>query len=126
MTPKTPSKSHVRLLPAAVRGTSRTLVPSLVLLGAVLVAPSAAAEVPEGWPIADEVSVMQYLTVLLFLPLAAIALVALFVYLPALIRGEKVTPGAPVEDQWIGGPHAEGADLEGQPAEETGGASARW
>ena len=49
--------------------------------------------------------------------------------LPAVIRGERFTPGGPAtEDQWFGGPRKGTAELPAPDTEESkaGGASARW
>ena len=62
-------------------------------------------------------------------PLLLFVLIVLAVYLPALVRGERVKPGAPaVEDQWFGGPRKGTAELAGPDNEDSqaGGASARW
>lgn len=133
MTPKTLSKSHIRPLTRrpgvtgpARRAAVRALVPSVSLLALLVVAPAAVADVPEGWSQPDDVTAWQNMLVLLVFPLAAVALITFLVYLPALIRGEKVTPGAEVEDQWIGGPRKEKAELTSGESEDTGGASGRW
>ena len=121
--------------------TSRTLTRvrrSAVLTTAVgmslLVAGPASAKVPEGWSDPPPVPMQQVLLVLVVLPLLLIALITAAVYVPALVRGERVAPGAaPVEDQWFGGPRGgvreleAGGDRSEQPAEGgTGGAGGRW
>lgn len=89
----------------------------------------AAADVPEGWSNPDEVGAGPFLLVLVGAPFALALLIALAVYVPALVRGEKVTPGpVQVEDQWFGGPRPGARELAG-PDDETsqaGGAGARW
>ena len=123
--------------------TSRTLAHvrrSAVLTTLVglslLVAGPASAKVPEGWSGTDpsQIPVQQVLLVLVVLPLLLIALITAAVYVPALVRGERVAPGvAPVEDQWFGGPRGGTRELEsgadrGEPGveEQTGGAGGRW
>ena len=53
----------------------------------------------------------------------------LAVYLPSLVRGERIAPGQPpVENQWLGGPRTGTAELKGPESEDAdaGGASGRW
>lgn len=130
MTPKTLSKSQTRPQTrrsgTAGRRAVRALAPAVAMLTLLVAAPAAVADVPEGWSQPDDVTAWQFLLVLLVLPLAAVAVIAFLVYLPALVRGEKVTPGAEVEDQWIGGPRKDKAELAGGQSQETGGASGRW
>ena len=122
--------------------TSRTLTRvrrSAVLTTAVgmslLVAGPASAKVPEGWRSdPGPIPMQQVFLVLVVLPLLLIALITAAVYVPALVRGERVAPGAaPVEDQWFGGPRGGVRELEAggdrgeQPTQgETGGAGGRW
>ena len=75
-------------------------------------------------------------TLLVVIPLALIAIIALAVYVPSMVRGEKYTPGLAWrnENEWFGGPRGgvEAADkvtppaVEGTDGPERGGASARW
>jgi hypothetical protein len=121
--------------------TSRTLTRvrfSAILTTAaglsLLVAGPASAEVPEGWSDPQQVPVLEALLILAGIPLLLIVLISAAVYVPALVRGERVAPGAaPLEDQWFGGPRGGARELESgagrgeQPAQgETGGASGRW
>ena len=51
------------------------------------------------------------------------------VYVPSLVRGERIAPGQPpVENQWLGGPRTGTAELKGPETvdAEAGGASGRW
>jgi hypothetical protein len=51
------------------------------------------------------------------------------VYVPALVRGERLAPGAPlVENQWLGGPRRSAGELAAPDSDssEAGGASGRW
>ena len=121
--------------------TSRTLTRvrrSAVLTTAaglsLLVAGPASAEVPEGWSDPQPIPVLEALLILAGIPLLLIVLISAAVYVPAMVRGERVAPGAaPVEDQWFGGPRGGARELEsgsgrGEPAAqgETGGAGGRW
>jgi hypothetical protein len=100
----------------------------------LLVAGPASAKVPEGWSDPEQIPMQQVLLILVALPLLLIALITAAVYVPALVRGERVAPGvAPVEDQWFGGPRGgtreleSGAGRDERAAEEdTGGAGGRW
>ncbi|MEO9326174.1 hypothetical protein ABFT23_21980 [Nocardioides sp. C4-1] len=101
-----------------------------VLAGSTLLARPASAAVPQGWPATDQVSAGFILGVMIGGPVLLFAVIALLVYLPGMIRGERVGPGANTpEDQWLGGRRSAGeielgtADGDA-PAE--GGASARW
>ena len=114
----------------ALRGV--TAVTSLGVLGSavLLSAPAHATGTPEGWSDPEPVSGVHALALLVGGPLVLFLLITLAVYLPAMARGEKVTPGEP-ESEWFGGPRqgVEAADrvdpraLEGKG---TGGASGRW
>ena len=81
--------------------TSRTLTRvrlSAVLTTAaglsLLVAGPASAEVPEGWSDPQPVPVLEALLILAGIPLLLIVLISAAVYVPALVRGERVAPGA--------------------------------
>ena len=97
----------------------------------VTYAGAARADVPEGWSDPDPVDFMHTLLVFVGIPLLVIVLVALAVYLPAIVRGESVTPaGARAEDEWFGGradaEKALAAHTPAAPVDETGGASGSW
>lgn len=95
----------------------------------VALAAPAHADVPEGWSNPPPVSTLHALLVLGGIPLLLFLLITLAVYLPAMVRGERVAPGsATVEDQWFGGPRKGTSELAGPDTEESqaGGASARW
>ena len=100
----------------------------------MLVAGPASAEVPEGWSDPEQVPMLEVLLILVGLPLLLIVLITAAVYLPAMVRGERVAPGAaPVTDEWFGGPRGGARELESgsgrrEPAaeSETGGAGGRW
>jgi hypothetical protein len=86
-------------------------------------------DVPVGWSDPPDVNMVEALLLLGGVPLLLFLFIAIAVYLPSLVRGEPITPGAPaVENQWLGGPRAGTAQLAGPDTEnpETGGASGRW
>ncbi len=85
-------------------------------------------DVPLGWPDNGDVDSLQTLLLLAGVPLLLFIGITLAVYVPSLVRGESIAPGAPaVENQWLGGPRST-AELSGPDADadETGGASGRW
>lgn len=96
---------------------------------ATLVAAPAHADVPDGWSEPPAVDNLQALLFLVGGPIVLFVLIALAVYVPAMIRGERLLPdhGAG-EAQWLGGPRPGAHEL--APAEHddtrTGGASGSW
>ena len=93
----------------------------------------ASAEVPEGWSETPSIPALEALLILAGLPVLLILLISAAVYVPAMVRGERVAPGAaPVTDQWFGGPRGGARELESagqdEPARESeiGGAGGRW
>jgi hypothetical protein len=109
-----------------VRRIAVVVAASAAILG---LAGPASADVPEGWSNPPSVSTLHAVLVLGGIPLLLFLLIALAVYVPALVRGERVKPGAPtVEDQWFGGPRKGTSELAGPDTEESkaGGASGRW
>ena len=106
----------------------------LVLAGALLT-PAAAAE-PESWDTAADVSALEFLMVLLIIPLGLAAGIALLTVLPSMARGNRgYQPGQAWrgDSEWFGGPTkgVESADavtpeqIEAR-SKGTGGTSARW
>lgn len=104
---------------------------------ALLAAP-AYAEVPEGWGDQTErnsLDALHALALYLGAPLLLFVLIALAVYVPAMVRGEKLLPdhagrggrGLP-EGQWIGGPRQGVAELPAADGDDSraGGASGSW
>ena len=87
-------------------------------------------DVPIGWsdnPV--DVNMVEALLLLGGVPLLLFLAITVAVYVPSLVRGEPITPGAPaVENQWLGGPRAGTAQLSAPVTDdaETGGASGRW
>jgi len=122
VTSRTPTRVRVSAVLTAVAGLS------------LLVAGPAGAEVPEGWSEPPPVPVLEALLILGGIPLLLIVLITAAVYLPAMVRGERVSPNAPeIEDQWFGGPRGGARELEsagdrgsGAAPGETGGAGGRW
>jgi hypothetical protein len=90
------------------------------------------AEVPEGWGGQTEqasLDVLHSLGIFVGAPLLLFALIALAVYLPAMVRGEKLLPDHSAgEAQWIGGPRQGVAELPAPDGDDSraGGASGRW
>lgn len=98
--------------------------PSASVLPAIL-----PLDVPVGWPEAPDVNMVHALLVLGGIPLLLFVAITVAVYVPSLVRGERITPGQPaVENQWLGGPRTGTAELTGRGSEDTGagGASGRW
>lgn len=127
----------VRVMSDPSPRSSRRLLRALALTPALLlplVAAPALAAPPEAWPDADPVGALDFLLVLLLIPLGLALLIALLAYLPSMAKGEKYTPGRSWrgESQWFGGPKdgleaADKVDLHAEGAEtDRGGASARW
>lgn len=93
------------------------------------VAAPASADVPEGWSNPEPVSALHALLLLGGVPLLLFVLIVIAVYLPALLRGERVSPtGASADNQWFGGPRQGTAELAAPDSDESkaGGASGRW
>ncbi len=115
------------MLAPLARRTTAVLVASATL---VALGGPAHADVPEGWS-PDPVKVSGLHAVLLLggVPVLLFLLIGLAVYVPPLIRGERVGPGTPaMDDQWFGGPRQGTSALAGPDTDdsEAGGASARW
>lgn len=113
--------------------TTQTLLRRAAVLTAALAAPlavaaPAGAEVPEGWSDPDPVSGMDALLVLGGIPLLLFFGIFLAVYLPAMVKGERLAPGSTTpDDQWFGGPRSGTHALKsGSDTDRTGGASGRW
>lgn len=105
----------------------------LVLAGALLDA--SAADTPQGWEKEASVSGLQYLVVLLLIPLGLAAVIALLVSVPSLASDRGYQPGQSWrgESEWFGGPRtgvAAAAEVTPEQLEassrDTGGTSGRW
>jgi hypothetical protein len=117
--------------------SSRRALRALVLTPAavlpLLSAPAFAAP-PETWTDAEQVGGLDFLLLLLLIPLGLALLITLLAYVPSMVRGQKYTPGRAwrSESEWFGGPKdgleaADKVDLHAEGAQtDRGGASARW
>jgi hypothetical protein len=88
-------------------------------------------DIPVGWGEGQDrdVNMVHALLLLGGIPLLLMILITVAVYVPSLVRGERIAPGqSPVENQWLGGPRTGTAELKGPESEdaEAGGASGRW
>jgi hypothetical protein len=107
----------------------RTAVVIAAVAGFVLAAQPANAAVPEGWDTPGDVDMVRAVLILGGIPLLLFVAITVLTYLPALIKGERIKPGAPaVENQWLGGPRKGTGELAAPDSAESdaGGASARW
>ena len=87
-------------------------------------------DVPIGWSDPDDVDLVHAFLLLGGVPLLLFLGITLAVYVPSLVRGDSIAPGAPaVENQWLGGPRST-AELSAPDgtgsADDSGGASGRW
>lgn len=122
----TPARSNLSLVTA--RSLVRASLP-LAVLGAVQLATPAHADPAEGWSDAPgSVDMLDALLLLAGVPLLLFVLIAMAVYLPALVRGEKLTPAGGPQDQWLGGPRSGTKELAASESttSETGGARGSW
>jgi hypothetical protein len=122
------SRSHVRRL--TLTGAVTVL---LVLAGGALDA--VAADTPEGWEKAPHVSGLEFLLVLLLIPVGIAAVISLLVVIPSLAGDHGYEPGQSWrgETQWFGGPRQGVAAADEVSPEQlearsagTGGSSGRW
>lgn len=115
--------SPTTLLRRAARGVS--------LLAALLVALAAApahADVPEGWSYPEPVDPLHFLVVVAVVPITLFLLIALAVYLPSMIRGERLLPDPSGADAaWLGGPGKGAKELPAASDDaQSGGGSGSW
>jgi hypothetical protein len=131
----TPVSLSTRTRRSRPRRTGRAAAVSSAVLGApvlALLAAPAHADVPEGWAGQDEVNNLDFLGALALYagaPLLLFVLIGLAVYLPAMVRGEKLLPDhSGGEAQWIGGPRQGVAELPAPDGDDSraGGASGSW
>lgn len=111
------------------RGSRAAAVLGGLALGLLAVPAYAAA--PETWEDPDNGSTIELLLVLVGIPLGVIALIALAVYLPSMIKGQSSGSALAFQEraEWFGGPRKgvdAAAEPEPQSAEGKGGASAGW
>jgi hypothetical protein len=88
-------------------------------------------DVPVGWGGDQDRDVNMVHAVMLLggIPLLLFLAITVAVYVPSLVRGDRITPGQPpVDNQWLGGPRSGTAELKGPESEDAdaGGASGRW
>ena len=105
-----------------------------IVLGAALVSP-VAADPPEAWESAPDVSAFEFVFLLLILPLAAAAVISLLTLVPLLVNDKGYQPGQSWRSQteWFGGPSkgVKAADdvtpdqVEAR-SKDTGGTSGSW
>lgn len=94
-----------------------------------LVAMPAHADVAEGWSNPDDVDALHALLLLGGIPIGLFVLIVLAVYIPAIVRGEDISPTASgPESQWLGGPRPGVKELAAgdTSSSETGGARGSW
>lgn len=110
-----------------VRYAARASLP-LVALGLALLAAPAHADAADGWGEPTDVNALHALLLLAGVPLLLAVVIGLAVYIPALVRGEDVSPAGAVENQWLGGPRPGAKELAASDADssETGGARGSW
>ena len=104
------------------------VVPSSAVLGLVALAGPASADVPEGWSNPPSVSVLHWVLLLIGVPVLLFLVIALLVYLPSMVRGERRRSSAGEGTEWFGGPRKGTSELPAPDNEESkaGGASGRW
>ena len=101
---------------------------ALTFSAALLAAP-AQADVPEGWSDPDEVDRLHALLYLGGIPILLFLVIVVAVYVPAMIRGERLLPDhTGAEAQWLGGPDQAATQLPAHEAAKspTGRASGSW
>jgi hypothetical protein len=108
-----------------------TLLSTVLATGvtSVAAAGAAAADTPAGWDDPPQTDTLHLLLLLGGLPILLFVLIGLAVYVPAMVRGERVAPGATSpENEWLGGPRRSAGELAGPDTDDSdaGGASGRW
>lgn len=114
--------------PARRAGTARLVAAALTGLAVpVLVAGPASASVPVGWgdPL-PPIDALQTILIFVGIPVLLFVLIAAAVYVPAVVRGERINPNPEAGSEWFGGPRSDHELESGATVEETGGASGRW
>ena len=105
-----------------------------LVLGAALLVP-AAADTPSDWETAPTVSPLDFLLVLLIIPLGLAAVISVLVLVPSLARDRGYEPGQSWrgESEWFGGP-TKGVQTADEvtpdqveaSSKDSGGTSGRW
>ena len=73
---------------AGLLGASATAA----VVASVATAGPASAEVPNGWPIAEDMTASGLLLVILLIPVILVVIISLLVLLPGVLRGEGLLP----------------------------------
>jgi hypothetical protein len=121
---------HADQTSSVARAARRVSVVAVGLAAGLTAAP-AAAEPPSTsfWEEAEDPSALEFLAIFVGAPAAIIAILALLVYLPSMMRGQSSEPALVFSQrsEWFGGPRkkpdAEDAQSDREP---TGGAGAQW
>jgi hypothetical protein len=123
-----------RLRPTWSRPLLTLAVASSFVLTAAVVTP-AAADTPEAWESAPSVSALEFLMVILIIPLAIALVLTLLTLLPSLASNRGYEPGQSwrSEAEWFGGPtkgiksadEVTAEQIESR-SKDTGGTSAGW
>ncbi len=97
----------------------------------MLLAAPTYADVPLGWSQPEPVDGLHALLLLVGGPLLLFVLIAVAVYIPSMVRGERLLPDhSGGEGQWIGGPSSGTHELPAPAPDaeqpKTGGASGNW
>jgi hypothetical protein len=95
----------------------------------VAAAGSASADTPATWDDPPETDRLHLLLLLGGVPLLLFVLIGLAIYVPPLVRGERIAPGATSPaNAWLGGPSRSAGELAEPDSEDSdaGGASGRW
>ncbi len=112
-----------------VRRSLRALLLTPALLVPLVAAPAFAVP-PDSWPDASPVTALDYLMLLLVIPLGIGLVITVLVMVPGMIGSQRKSPNEAWrnENEWFGGPKdgvgaAESSDKAGS---DRGGASGRW
>ncbi|MEI7055358.1 hypothetical protein WBG06_06040 [Nocardioides sp. CCNWLW239] len=62
------------------------------VVASVATAGPASAEVPNGWPVAEEMTASGLLLLILLIPVVLMVIISLVVLLPGVLRGEGLLP----------------------------------
>jgi hypothetical protein len=65
---------------------------SAAVVASVATAGPASAEVPNGWPVAEEMTASGLLLLILLIPVILMVIISLLVLLPGVFRGEGLLP----------------------------------
>jgi hypothetical protein len=119
---------HAVQTPSAGRTARRVVVVALGLAAGLTAAP-AHAEAPSSWDQPEDPSALEFLAIFVGAPAAIIAVLALLVYLPSMMRGQSSEPALVFSkhSEWFGGPRKKPDAQDDQAEREpTGGAGAQW